>query len=110
MYLTKFRGCGLDGAPVAEVPDPVIQDLLAASRGARLDMDCPPGSLPRTPGVAMFCGRHDFLALRTHLDEIRLAALTPACIPRSSDALLAAGGPSCAAAGALALEQSERFA
>ena len=62
-------------------------------------------------GVALFCRRHDFLDLRTHLDAARLAALAPGVDPeplRSSlDALrLVVAGDS--AGGALAaLEPSE---
>jgi hypothetical protein len=64
-------------------------------------------------GVALFCRRHDFLELRTHLDAERLAALAPGLDPeplRSRlDALrLVVAGDG--AGGALAaLEPSERF-
>ncbi|MDX6678510.1 MAG: hypothetical protein QOE31_2562 [Solirubrobacteraceae bacterium] len=64
-------------------------------------------------GVALFCRRHGFLELRTHVDATRLAALAPDLDPeplRSHlDALrLVVAGDS--AGGALAaLEPSERF-
>ena len=64
-------------------------------------------------GVALFCRRHDFLDLRTHLDAARLAALAPGVDPEPLrarlDALrLVVAGDS--AGGALAaLEPSERF-
>ena len=64
-------------------------------------------------GVVLFCRRADFLDLRTHLDERRLAALAPGIDPapvRSRlDALrlVVCGDP---AGGAVAaLEPSERF-
>jgi Protein of unknown function (DUF3037) len=41
-----------------------------AERGERLNV-----------GVALFCRRHDFLDLRTHLDLARLAALAPELDP-----------------------------
>jgi hypothetical protein len=73
-----------------------------AERGERLNV-----------GVALFCRRHDFLDLRTHLDLARLAAIAPELDPapvRSRlDALrLVVAGDE--AAGALAaLAPSERF-
>ena len=64
-------------------------------------------------GVALFCRRHDFLELRTHLDAARLAALAPDLDPEPVRAhldalrLVVAGDT---AGGALAaLEPSERF-
>ena len=64
-------------------------------------------------GVVLFCREYDFLALRTELDEPRLAALAPGIDPAPLrthlEALrrVAAGDPD---AGALAaLEPSERF-
>lgn len=64
-------------------------------------------------GVVLFCRQRDFLALRTQLDEVRLAALAPELDPAPVRARLdaldrvAAGD---AAAGALGrLEASERF-
>jgi hypothetical protein len=73
-----------------------------AERGERLNV-----------GVALFCRRHDFLDLRTHVDLARLAAIAPELDPapvRSRlDALrLVVAGDE--AAGALAaLAPSERF-
>ena len=64
-------------------------------------------------GVVLFCRRHDFLDLRTQLDEARLAALAPELDPAPVRSRLEAlrlvvcGDP---AGGALAaLEPSERF-
>ncbi len=64
-------------------------------------------------GVVLFCRQHDFLALRTHVEETRLHALAPALDLADLHARLdvlarvAAGDP---AAGALArLDRSERF-
>ena len=64
-------------------------------------------------GVVLFCRRHDFIDLRTHLDERRLAALDPdldlGAVRSRLEALrlVVCGDP---AGGALAaLEPSERF-
>jgi hypothetical protein len=64
-------------------------------------------------GVALFCRRHDFLDLRTHLDLARLAALAPELDPapvRSRLAALRLVVVGDEAGGALAaLAPSERF-
>jgi hypothetical protein len=88
------------------VPQPFAYALLRVvprlERGERLNV-----------GVALFCRRHDFLELRTHLDAERLAALAPDLDPEplrsrlDALCLVIAGDP---AGGAVAaLEQSERF-
>jgi hypothetical protein len=80
----------------------ILRVVPRVERGERLNV-----------GVALFCRRHDFLDLRTHLDRARLAALAPELDPapvRSRlDALrLVVVGDE--AGGALAaLEPSERF-
>jgi hypothetical protein len=80
----------------------VLRVVPRVERGERLNV-----------GIVLFCRRHDFLDLRTHLHLARLAALAPDLDPapvRSRlDALrlVACGDP---AGGALAaLEPSERF-
>ena len=64
-------------------------------------------------GVALYCRRHDFLELRTHLDAARLAALAPDLDPepvRSHlDALRVVVAGDCAGGAVAALERSERF-
>jgi len=80
----------------------VLRLVPRVERGERLNV-----------GVALYCRRRDFLAVRAHLDAARLAAFAPDLDPepvRSHlDALcLVADGDS--AGGALAsLEPSERF-
>jgi hypothetical protein len=64
-------------------------------------------------GVVLFCRRHDFLDLRTDLDEQRLAALAPGLDPapvRSHLEALRRAACGDSSSGAIAaLEQSERF-
>jgi hypothetical protein len=73
-----------------------------AERGERLNV-----------GVALFCRRHDFLDLRTHLDLARLAAIAPELDPapvRSRlDALRLVVAGDEAAGELAALAPSERF-
>lgn len=64
-------------------------------------------------GVALYCRRHGFLELRTHLDATRLAALAPGVDPeplRSRlDALRRVVAGDSAGGALAALEPSERF-
>ena len=64
-------------------------------------------------GVALFCRRHDFLELRTHVDAQRLAAIAPGLDPeplRSRlDALRRVVAGDSAGGALAALEPSERF-
>ncbi len=93
--------------PVDErAPQPFAYALLRVmprvERGERLNA-----------GVALFCRRHDFLELRTHLDAARLAALAPDLDPEPVRAhldalrLVIAGDGAGGAVAALA--PSERF-
>jgi len=90
----------------SDAPQPFAYALLRVvprvERGERLNV-----------GVALFCRRHDFLELRTHLDAARLAALAPGLDPEPVrahlDALrLVVAGDSAGGAVA-ALQPSERF-
>jgi hypothetical protein len=94
------------GPTTSDAPQPFAYALLRVvprvERGERLNV-----------GVALFCRRHDFLELRTHLDAARLAALAPGLDPEPVrahlDALrLVVAGDSAGGAVA-ALEPSERF-
>jgi hypothetical protein len=64
-------------------------------------------------GVALYCRRHDFLELRTHLDAARLAALAPDLDPEPVrahlDALRVVVAGDSAGGAVAALERSERF-
>ena len=80
----------------------VLRVVPSVERGERLNV-----------GVVLFCRRHDFLDLRTHVDLARLAALAPDLDPAPIRShlealrLILCGDP---AGGALAaLEPSERF-
>jgi hypothetical protein len=80
----------------------VLRVVPRVERGERLNV-----------GVALFCRRHDFLDLRTHLDLARLAALAPELDPapvRSRLEALRLVVVGDEAGGALAaLAPSERF-
>jgi len=94
--------------PGAEHPDrkPFAYALLRVvpriERGERVNV-----------GVALYCRQHDFLDLRTHLDEARLSALAPGLDLAAVDAQLHAIGDVLhgdANGGALAaLAPSDRF-
>jgi hypothetical protein len=87
-------------------PQPFAYALLRVvprlERGERLNV-----------GVVLFCRRHDFLELRTHLDAKRLAAIAPDLDPeplRSRlDALRRVVAGDSTGGAVAALEQSERF-
>lgn len=60
-------------------------------------------------GVVLYCRQLDYLAVRTELDESRLAALDPGCDPEPIRQALAATVQSCEAASAAGRDPRGQF-